>query len=85
MEGGSRNYRMGTWRPCKWREFIRRLRKLGFQGPYRGNKYESMVPAGSRLAIPSNKECSVPQLNMMIKEVERIVPVKIDLEKWNTL
>ena len=44
-----------------------------------------MVPAGSRLAIPSNKECSVPQLNMMIKEVERIVPVKIDLEKWNTL
>jgi len=36
-----------------------------------------------RLAIPSNVEYSVPQLRMIIKEVEEIIDRKITANKWN--
>jgi hypothetical protein len=36
-----------------------------------------------RLAIPSNDEYSVPQLRMMIREVEEILERHIILEEWN--
>ncbi len=38
-----------------------------------------------RLAIPSNDEYSVPQLRMMIQEVEEILEREITLEQWNSL
>jgi len=38
-----------------------------------------------RLAIPSNDEYSVPQLRMMIQEVEEILEQEITLEEWNSL
>jgi hypothetical protein len=38
-----------------------------------------------RLAIPSNVEFSVPQLRMMIREVEKILNREITLEEWNKL
>ncbi len=37
-----------------------------------------------RLAIPSNDEYSVPQLRMMIREVEVILEREITLEEWNS-
>mgnify|MGYP006910661598 FL=1 len=37
------------------------------------------------LAIPSNAEFSVPQLKMLLKEVEHIVGRKISLEEWQNL
>jgi hypothetical protein len=38
-----------------------------------------------RLAIPSNTEYSVPQLRMMIREVETIIGREIMAEEWNNL
>jgi hypothetical protein len=38
-----------------------------------------------RLAIPTNTEYSVPQLRMMIREVESIVGREITADEWNRL
>ena len=43
---------MSRWTPCKRHEFIRRLQKLRFEGPYSGTRHQFMVPAQYRLAIP---------------------------------
>jgi len=37
------------------------------------------------LAIPSNVEFSVPQLKMLLKEVQQITEKKISLEEWQEL
>lgn len=76
---------MSQWRPCKRRAFIRRLRKLGFDGPYSGTRHQFMVYSQHRLAIPFNPEYSVPQLQMMMREVEQILGRKISAEEWNRL
>ncbi len=76
---------MSRWQPCKRREFIKRLRKLGFEGPYTGTRHQFMVYREYRLTIPSNTEYSVPQLRMMINEVEGILGRVITLEEWNSL
>jgi hypothetical protein len=76
---------MSSWRPCKRRDFIRRLRKLGFTGPYSGTRHEFMVIDKYRLSIPSNTEFSVPQLRMMLIEVGSILSREITLEAWETL
>ncbi len=46
--------------PCKRREFIRRLRALGFDGPFSGTRHQFMTLGGHRLTIPSNEEFSIP-------------------------
>ena len=76
---------MSRWRPCKQYDFIRRLRKFGFQGLYSGAKHRFMVYQNCRLTIPSNREYSVSQLKMMIREVEHILNRKITLEEWDSL
>ena len=30
---------MSRWVPCKRRDFIQRLRKLGFEGPFSGTRH----------------------------------------------
>ena len=44
-----------------------------------------MVRGNHRLALPSNDEYSVPQLRMMIREVEGIIGRGILLDEWNRL
>ena len=73
---------MSQWRRCKRRDFIRRLRKLGFDGPYSGTRHQFMVYKQHRLAIPTNAEYSVPQLHMMLHEVEQITGRQITAEDW---
>lgn len=63
---------MSRWNPCKRGEFVRRLRRLGFEGLYSGAKHQFMVYQ-HRLTIPSKAEYSVPQLRMMLREVESII------------
>jgi len=61
---------MSQWQPCKRRLFIKRLRKLGFDGlrklgfdgPYSGTRHQFMIFENHRLSVPSNSEYSVPQL-----------------------
>jgi hypothetical protein len=76
---------VSRWTPCRRREFIRRLRQLGFDGPFSGTRHQFMLYGGRRLAIPSNAEYSVPQLRVMIREVEGVLGREITLVEWNRL
>ena len=73
------------WKPCKRNDFIKKLRALGFEGAYSGAKHQFMIFGQNRLTIPSNSEYSVPQLRMMLREVEEIIERKISVEEWNDL
>ena len=44
-----------------------------------------MVWQAFHLTIPSNPEYSVPQLRMMLREVETILGCRITLEEWSRL
>ncbi|TAE80129.1 MAG: type II toxin-antitoxin system HicA family toxin [Oscillatoriales cyanobacterium] len=61
------------------------MQQLGFSGPFSGSKHQFMIYEECRLTIPSNDEYSVPQLRMMIREVEEITERQITLEQWNSL
>lgn len=76
---------MNRWNPCRRSIFIRRLRALGFEGPFSGTKHQFMIFANHRQTIPSNDEYSVPQLRMMIREVESIIGREITATEWNSL
>ena len=76
---------MSRWVPCKRILFIRRLRGLGFDGPFSGSRHQFMLHGNHRLALPSNEEYSVPQLRMMIREVEKIIERRITLDEWSRL
>jgi len=57
---------MSRWSPCKRRECVRRLRALGFDGPFSGTRHQFMTFGSHRLTIPSNEEFSAPQLRFML-------------------
>ncbi len=76
---------MSRWAPCKRKDFIRRLRALGFEGPYSGTRHQYMIYAQHRLTIPSNSEYSVPQLRLMMNEVAMLLGRQIALEEWERL
>jgi hypothetical protein len=71
--------------PCKRRDFIRRLRQLGFDGPFAGTRHQFMTYKNHRLAIPSYDEYSIPKLRTMIREVEEIIGREITSDEWNRL
>jgi hypothetical protein len=76
---------MSQWQPCKRRVFIKRLRRLGFDGPYSGTRHQFMVYRNHRMSIPSDLEYSVPKLRMMLSEVESIIDRTISSDEWNGL
>jgi len=76
---------VSQWSPCKRKNFIHRLRKLGFDGPFIGTRHHFMIYKEHRLVIPSNREYSVPQLRIMLRETESILGRKITAEEWNNL
>jgi len=76
---------MSQWKPCKRRDFIRRLKKLGFEGPYSGTRHQFMVYEQHRMAIPSNTEYSVPQVRFMIREIEEIIGRVVTADEWREL
>ena len=76
---------MSRWNPCKRSDFIRRLRELGFAGLYSGSKHQFMIYENHRLTIPSNKEYSVPQLRMMLREAEAIIGREITADEWESM
>jgi hypothetical protein len=76
---------MSRWTPCKRRDFIRRLRALGFDGPLAGTRHSFMIYLTHRLAIPSNAEYSVDKVRMMVTEVEAILGRPLTAAEWNDL
>jgi hypothetical protein len=61
---------MAGWRPLKRREFIRKLRGLDFDGPYSGARHQFMTFGSHRQTIPANDEYSVPQVRMLLRQIE---------------
>lgn len=44
-----------------------------------------MVFARKRLTIPTNPEYSIPQVRMMLREVELIIERDVHLDEWQAL
>jgi predicted RNA binding protein YcfA (HicA-like mRNA interferase family) len=76
---------MAGWRPLKRRDFIRKLRALGFAGPFSGTRHQFMVSGQHRQTIPTNPEFSVPQLRLLVRQVESILMRPLSLDEWNVL
>lgn len=76
---------MAGWQPLKRREFVRRLRALGFTGPHRGTRHEFLVLGERRQTMPSNSDYSVPQVKMLLRQIEAILGRKISAEEWGAL
>lgn len=76
---------MAGRQPIKRREFIRRLKALGFQGPFRGTRHEFMLLGNHRQTVPSNTEFSVPQFRLLLRQVESICSRRLDATHWNEL
>ena len=76
---------MAGWHPLKRREFIRKVRALGFAGPYRGTRHDFLVLGLHRQTVPSNSDYSIPQVKMLLRQVETILGRKISAEEWDEL
>jgi hypothetical protein len=76
---------MAGWHPIKRREFVRKLIALGFTGPFRGTRHDFLVFGQSRQTIPSNSEYSIPQLRVLLRQVELILHRRVSLEEWTAL
>lgn len=58
---------------------------MGFNKPEPGGRHFYVRYEEYTLTIPNNSEFSVPQLKMLLKQVERILERKISLEEWQRL
>jgi hypothetical protein len=76
---------MDKWKPCKRKDFIRKLRELGFESPEPGGKHFYMRYESFTFTVPNNKEYSVPQVKMLVKEIELGIKRKISQEEWEKL
>ncbi len=76
---------MAGWHPIKRRDFVRKLRALGFDGPHRGTRHEFLVFGQHRQTIPTNPDYSLPQLKMLLRQVEQIIGRKISVDEWDAL
>ena len=64
--------------PCTRSELIRKLRKLGFDGPYAGGKHSYMKRRNYRLTIPNphGKEIDSVFIRELLNQAE------ITVEQW---
>lgn len=76
---------MGKWTPCKRRDFIRKLKQLGFESPEPGGRHFYMRYETFTLTLPNNAEYSILQIKMLLKEIELGIKRKILLEEWQKL
>lgn len=61
---------MAKLSPVAWRELVRKLRALGFQGPYVGGKHPYMVKGNLVLTIPNphSGEIGVALLSRILRQ-----------------
>ena len=60
---------MSKLSPVSWKELVRRLRQLGFEGPYQSGKHPYMLKGDLVLTIPNphRKDVSVDLLVRILK------------------
>lgn len=73
---------MPSWSPCKRRDFIAKLKALGFSAPEPGGRHWFMRHGSFTLTLPSNAEYSVPQLRMLLREVEAGCAIRVTAGRW---
>ena len=71
--------------PCKRRDFIAKLKKLGFESPEPDGRHFYMRHETFTLTLLNNAEYSIPQIKMLLKEIELGIKKKISLEEWRKL
>jgi predicted RNA binding protein YcfA (HicA-like mRNA interferase family) len=76
---------MARWAPCKRRDFIAKLKKLGFELPEAGGRHFYMRHGAFTLTLPNNAEYSISQIKMLLKEIESGIRMKISLGDWQKL
>jgi predicted RNA binding protein YcfA (HicA-like mRNA interferase family) len=76
---------MPKWKPCKRRDFIKKLKKIGFAAPEPGGNHFYMRYGAYTFTVPSNQEYSVPLIKMLLKEIEQGTRKKITLDEWESL
>ncbi len=77
--------RLSRWTPTKRRDLVRKLRALGFEGPFSGGSYQYMVRGHARLPVPSYDELSVDMTRRLLREVELRLGRSVELEEWERL
>ena len=67
--------------PIKRRDFIRYLKKVGFEGPFSGGKHQFMLKDKLRLTLPNphQQEISQSLLTRILKQAD------ISKETWENL
>ena len=65
--------------PISRSDLIRRLKKLGFEGPYSGGRHEFMLRENKRLILPNphRKDIGKDLLARILKQA------KITIEEWS--
>ena len=60
---------MAELSPVSWADLVKRLRKLGFEGPYQGGKHPYMIRGNLVLTIPNphRRQIEVPLLSRIIR------------------
>ena len=76
---------MGKWKPCKRRDFIKKLKKIGFGPPQPGGNHFYMRYGSYTFTLPGNNEYSIPQVKMLLKEIEQGINKEISLDHWDGL
>lgn len=71
--------------PCKQRLFIRRLKRLGFEGPFAGGSHKYMTYGGARQTLPSYTEYSSQMVGELLAQIEQIIGRPISDEEWSSL
>jgi predicted RNA binding protein YcfA (HicA-like mRNA interferase family) len=56
--------------PISWNNLVRKLKKFGFEGPFRGGKHPYMVKGDLVLTIPNphKKEIGIDLLSRILKQ-----------------
>ncbi|MBC8438418.1 MAG: type II toxin-antitoxin system HicA family toxin [Deltaproteobacteria bacterium] len=76
---------MDKLKPCKRRDFIKKLKKLGFGPPEPGGRHFYVRYGTYTLTLPSNREYSVPQIKMLLNDIEHGIDRKIPIKEWGNL
>jgi predicted RNA binding protein YcfA (HicA-like mRNA interferase family) len=72
------NWQLPKLTPVSWNVLVKRLNKLGFEGPYSGGKHPFMVKNDLVLTIPNPHKAviSVDLLSRILRQA------KISREEW---
>ena len=76
---------MSKWKPCKRKDFIKKLKRLGFAAPEPGGRHFYMRYGTYTFTLPGNQEYSVPQVKTLLKEIKLGINKEISLADWDSL